>query len=178
MFKFIRQKRERVKKAQFLYERAFSQSRHKIFYTEMQVPDSFEGRFEMLSLHVFLVMRRLNNESQNKTAQLLFDIMFKTIDKSLREIGIGDLGVPKHMKRMMQGFNGRAHSYEAAIYSNDQAALAEALSLNVYSVAQNQPMNSSVDALASYMMSSAGLTESNSYFMDLDMVENMKVENG
>jgi cytochrome b pre-mRNA-processing protein 3 len=82
-------------------------------------------------------MHRLNAAGEEKQAQALFDVFFKNIDKNLREMGIGDLGVPKHMKRMMQGFNGRANEYEKAVAENDHASLQQAVIRNIYGTVEN-----------------------------------------
>ena len=137
MFEFFTQKRERKRKAVALYNAARVQSRQPVFYEEYAVPDTVDGRFEMLALHCYILMRRLNVAGDKKQAQALFDVFFKNIDKNLREMGIGDLGVPKHMKRMMQGFNGRATEYEKAITGNDDDSLKQAVIRNIYGTLDN-----------------------------------------
>ena len=171
MFKYFQEKRERAEKAQALYVMASDQSRHVDFYDVMQVPDTFEGRFEVLSLHIYMMMRRLKAEKQEKLSQKLFDVMFCTMDKTLREIGIGDLGVPKHMKRMMQGFNGRAQSYEKALSANDNDALIEALTRNIYGTLEGEPDRASVEALAVYVETCAKIIAEDQYFVDMAPIE-------
>lgn len=104
--------------AETLYRTAVHQGRQTHFYVEMGVPDTLDGRFEMIALHVFLILRRLKAEGDKQAAalsQTIFDAMFKDVEASLREMGIGDLSVPKHMKRMMNGFNGRIQAYSTAL---------------------------------------------------------------
>lgn len=93
-----------------------------------------DGRFDLLCLHVFLLIERLEQFGQagHKVGQAVFDRMFSNVALTLREIGIGDLGVPKHMNKMMKAFNGRVHAYHEAIASGETAALQLAVSRNVF----------------------------------------------
>ena len=92
------------------------------------------GRFDLLSLHIFLLIDRLNKAGRKGrgVAQALFDQMFIDMDRSIRELGVGDLSVPKHIKRMMKGFNGRCQAYEAALQSGDSTTLRDTLGRNIY----------------------------------------------
>jgi cytochrome b pre-mRNA-processing protein 3 len=96
------------------------------------VDDSLDGRFESLTLHAAFVLRRLNALPQPgpEMAQDVSDALFRHFDATLREMGIGDTSVPKHMKKMAEAFFGRAKVYCAE--GIDEKALAEALSRNVY----------------------------------------------
>ncbi len=137
MINYFKNRRELKQKAKALYERAEIQGRLPVFYADLGVPDSVDGRFEMISLHCYILMHRLQRNGDKKLSQKLFDVFFRHMDYTLREMGIGDLGVPKHMKRMMQGFNGRAMHYEEAIKNNDPDALKQALENNVYGTIDN-----------------------------------------
>jgi len=119
-----------------LYDVAVVNSRNPAFYNELGVADTLDGRFDLLTLYVFLMMERLNDlgPSGRKLAQALFDHMFRMIDLTLREMGFGDVGIPKHMKKMMKAFNGRAHSYHAALQSRDGEVLMRAIIRNVYRI--------------------------------------------
>lgn len=156
MFTYFKQRRLRSEKATALYQAAEAQARLPVFYTEYSVPDSVDGRFELISLHCFILMRRLKTAGEDKLSQRLFDIFFKTMDKSLREMGIGDLGVPKHMKRMMQGFNGRANHYEQALRSDSDTLMHEALIRNVYGTVGEPNMNDVKD-LTHYIKDSVAI---------------------
>ncbi len=103
------------------------------FYKIFGVPDTFDGRFELLLFHIFIVVNRLANEGQAGMDfnQALFDRTFADMDQTLREMGIGDMGIPKHMRRMMKAFNGRMHAYDEALKQGD-GALAIALRRNLY----------------------------------------------
>ena len=121
-----------------LYDQLVAAARNPAFYAGLGVPDTLDGRFECISLHVFAVIFRLKNEqadpkAANLMAQALFDAMFKDMDHSLREMGVGDLGVPKKMKVMMKSFNGRCHVYATALMPNaPEGALSDALRRNLY----------------------------------------------
>lgn len=131
---WLKRRKDRQEKARTLYFAAASHARQPAFYQQMGVPDTVDGRFEMTALHVFLLMHALGADHKN-LSQALFDRMFKITDQSMRLAGIGDLSVPRHMKRMMTAFNGRAHAYAAALTSGQ--GLQEALRRNVYGTMEN-----------------------------------------
>jgi cytochrome b pre-mRNA-processing protein 3 len=108
-------------------------ARQPYFYSDLEVPDSPLGRYEMLSLHVYLFVRRIKGRSPALKAigQEVTDEFFRDVDHSLRELGIGDSGVPKRMKKLVRMFYGRIESYDKALESNDQPALVAALARNV-----------------------------------------------
>jgi cytochrome b pre-mRNA-processing protein 3 len=133
---FSKKKRVQIQNAQSIFEEVNTFARCEAFYTELAVTDTMTGLFELISLMAGLIMLRLNKMAtpdSQKFAQIFFDVMFRGFDHSLREGGIGDLAVPKHMKRMMQGFQGRSYAYEAIFVSGVDAqgkALSHAEKLN------------------------------------------------
>ena len=102
-------------------------------YTHLGVPDTVEGRFEALCLHVILVLRRMNRlpAPADEVAQDLVNAVFTQLDAALRELGVGDMGVGKRMKKLGAAFYGRAAGYDAALDAGDGAALRDALARNV-----------------------------------------------
>lgn len=116
-----------------VYAQVVQQARDTRFFKEMEVPDTVDGRFEMVALHAFLVLRRLKGGSREASefGQALFDEMFEDMDVSLREMGAGDMGVGKRVKAMVQAFYGRVAAYEGGLASGSEA-LEEALRRNVY----------------------------------------------
>lgn len=117
-----------------LYGAIVAASRDVPLYAAMGVPDTVMGRFESLGLHVALVLRRLKAlpPPAQDIAQELVDRFFKDLDGSLREIGVGDLSVPKKIKALAQAFYGRMGAYDAALGAEAAPqALAEALARNV-----------------------------------------------
>lgn len=106
-----------------LFVSATQQARRPIFYADWGAPDTREGRFELMSLHVALLTRRLKGWGPQavETAQGLIDAYFESLDISLREMGVGDLSMSKKMKKLGQAFYGRAKAYDEAL--SDDAAL-------------------------------------------------------
>ncbi len=116
------------------YERLTGAARSPVFYEAMDVPDTVMGRFEMITVHLVLYLRRTQSAgpAANGIAQDIVDAFFEDVDHSIRELGVGDLSVPKRMKKFARMFYGRAKSYGEALESGDAAALAEALRRNIY----------------------------------------------
>ncbi len=127
-----RARREAGARARRLYAAAAARARAPGFY-RAGVPDSFDGRFDLLMLHVFLIVRRLRRDGAEGAAlaQAVFDAAFDDMDRTLREMGVGDLGVPRRIKAMGRAFYGRAAAYDAALDSPDDAALRAALGRNL-----------------------------------------------
>jgi cytochrome b pre-mRNA-processing protein 3 len=103
--------------ASMLYEQIVGQARRPEFYLACGVPDTVQGRFEMIALHMFLVLHRLKREGEAATslAQDLFDLMFQDMDRNLRELGTGDLAVGKRIKTLAKGLYGRIAAYERGL---------------------------------------------------------------
>ena len=134
-----------------LYGAIVAQARHEAFYARHGVPDTVLGRFDMILLHLVLVVRRLRdgNDEQRTVAQAVFDAFVRDMDHNLREMGIGDQGVPDQMRRVGEAFYGRAQAYEAALAEPADAALVAALARNVYADAA-EPQVAAV-SLATYV---------------------------
>jgi cytochrome b pre-mRNA-processing protein 3 len=116
-----------------LYGAIVAQARRPEFYEEFGIPDTVEGRFEMIVLHLAVVVRRLGRDPRGATlGRALLDAFGRDMDHNLREMGVGDLAVPKQIRRMMEAFYGRARSYDSALAADDPAALARALARNVF----------------------------------------------
>ncbi|HEV2506892.1 MAG TPA: ubiquinol-cytochrome C chaperone family protein [Mesorhizobium sp.] len=116
-----------------LYAQIVAAARQTFFYSHWNVPDTPLGRFEMLSLHMFLFQHRLHGESgvPAELAQTLIDEFFTDVDHSLRELGISDVGVPKRMKKLAKMYYGRTAAYADALGRDDKNDLAASLSRNV-----------------------------------------------
>lgn len=99
-----------------LYASAAAQARSAGFYARLAVPDTVEGRFELYSLHVALLLRRLKGQGPQaaETAQGLFDAYVQALDDALREMGVGDLSVGKKMRKLGEAFYGRVRNYDEA----------------------------------------------------------------
>ena len=127
-----RARRQRVPAAE-LYAAIVAQARSPVFFRDLEVPDDIDGRFETLALHAFLVLERLKagGDTSAGLAQALFDTFFEDMDRSLREMGVSDLGVGRRVKAMAQGFYGRIRAYEQGL-AGTQEELADALRRNLW----------------------------------------------
>ncbi|MEO1041684.1 MAG: ubiquinol-cytochrome C chaperone family protein [Pseudomonadota bacterium] len=121
------------RRAHALYVVIAEASRREVFYRELAVPDTPEGRYDILSLHAILMMRRLRGEGPHAVdfAQLVFDVMFRDIDDSLRELGVGDMRVGKKVRAYAEAFYGRAKAYEEGL--DGAGDLTDAVARNIYS---------------------------------------------
>ena len=149
-------RRPLARQAGRLYLALAGQARRPSFYLEGGVPDTVEGRYELLVLHAWLVIDRLAAAGGQGAAlaQALFDHMFADIDRALRELGVGDLGVGRRVRRMAEGFYGRAAAYRAALAAGPDAADLElALHRNLYGGAE--PPEGALPAVAAYVFGAA-----------------------
>jgi len=157
---FKRRQRERA--AYALYGALVAQSRQPEFYLHLGIADTVDGRFDMIALHAALVIRRVQGQPDDgpPTAQFLFDIMFADMDRNLREMGVGDLSVGKHVKRMAKAYYGRAAAYEEGL-QGDEETLVAALTRNLYRKSEPEPWQ--VAAIAAYVRRSAELLAQQDY---------------
>ena len=119
---------------QTLYGVIVAQARRPAFYANYGVADTPAGRLDMILLHLILFVRRLRVEPGPIRAlgQGVFDLFCRDMDHSFREMGIGDLAVPKHMRRVAEAFYGRAAAYDQAIDGGDEEQLAAVLARNIF----------------------------------------------
>ncbi|WP_367714990.1 ubiquinol-cytochrome C chaperone family protein [Nitratireductor sp. GISD-1A_MAKvit] len=142
-----------------LYERIVAASRQPVFYARWAVPDTPLGRFEMIALHMILFLRRVRDEEGDQVrdvAQELTDLFFQDVEHAIRELGIGDLGVPKRIKKLARMFYGRAAAYGEAIDAGDLEALSAAMQRNIRPDAEGW---SGADPLARYALDAAAQLE-------------------
>jgi cytochrome b pre-mRNA-processing protein 3 len=117
-----------------LYGMIVAQARSVSFYADYGVPDTVSGRFDLIVLHLVLLLRRFDREidAGRGLGQRLFDEFCRDLDGNLREMGIGDLAVPKHMRRFGEAFYGRQAAYLAALEAADPQAFEKALARNIF----------------------------------------------
>lgn len=126
------------KDARPLYAATVQAARDPRFYADWAVPDTLDGRFEMITLHLALVLKRLKQEEKAKQlAQELVDLFILDMDNSLREMGAGDMGVSTRIKTMAQGFYGRLQAYDTAL--DGENTLRDPLIRNVYGTVSVPP---------------------------------------
>ncbi len=138
-----------------LYGAVVAQARSPALYSVLGVPDTVGGRFEMVVLHAVLMIERLkaeNTTDADATGQHVFDLFCLDMDRSLRELGVGDMAVPKRMKQMGSGFYGRADAYRAALAARDADALAAAIARNTQ---RDDGAGTNAAALAAYALAAA-----------------------
>jgi cytochrome b pre-mRNA-processing protein 3 len=113
-----------------IYGMIVTQAREPVFYRELGVADTVNGRFDLLLLHLWMVLRRFRSaEGAAEVSQALFDHFCADMDANLREMGVGDLAVPKRMQALGEAFYGRGSAYDAAFA--DDEAFANALCKNI-----------------------------------------------
>ena len=138
---------------QALYIATVKQSRTPKFYLDLEVADTVEGRFDMIILHIFFVMRRLKagGEKTELFSQALFDLLFMDMDQNLRELGVGDMGLARRVPKMAEAFYGRITAYEEglSIIDDEDTTLKDALDRNLYrkTIASDE----SLQAMAQYL---------------------------
>lgn len=135
-----------------LYGAIVAQSRNPAFFRDHGVADTVEGRFEMVVLHIFLVLHRLKEEApeRRELGQALFNLLFFDLDRGLRELGVADTKVPKRIKKMGEAFYGRIKAYDEALASGEPKQLEQAIARNVL----GRP-DAEVSALAAYVRAAA-----------------------
>jgi cytochrome b pre-mRNA-processing protein 3 len=143
-----------------LYGAIVAQARSPSFYRDYGVPDTVGGRLDMIILHLVLLLARLKGESAQAAAlgQHVFDAFCRDIDDNFREMGVGDLAVPREMRRVGEAFYGRAAAYEEALAGSDHALVA-ALTRNVF----GQPSDGA-PRLAAYVRETVRLLAAQSEF--------------
>jgi cytochrome b pre-mRNA-processing protein 3 len=117
-----------------LYGAIVAQARSPAFYTSYGVPDTLEGRFDLIVLHLVLLLDRLGRtgDAGRSLGQGLFDEFCRDLDANLREMGVGDLTVPKKMQGFAEAFYGRQAAYLAAFAAADERELEKALRRNIF----------------------------------------------
>ncbi len=142
--------------AEQLYAAASSQSRSVALFSVLGVPDTLDGRFDALCLHVVLLLRRLGRDDTPACAALIqgvYDAMFADMDRTLRELGVGDLGVGKRVRQMAEGLMGRARAYGEALDAEDDQLLTRALGRNLFGTVA-APLEGDVQRLGAYVRAS------------------------
>lgn len=124
-----------------LYGAIVAQARSPVFYRDLAVPDTIGGRFDMIVLHLVLFFHRLKDEPAGARAlgQAVFDLFVADMDRSLRDLGVGDTSVPRKMKTIGDSFYGRLAAYDAALAEAQDTALVAALARNLFPDVDDPP---------------------------------------
>ncbi|MGD0192502.1 MAG: ubiquinol-cytochrome C chaperone family protein [Rhizomicrobium sp.] len=129
MLKALRNQAERQAIVDRLYDSISDRARNPVFFADLGVADTIDGRFDVLVLHVWLVMDELQTRRDTEMSQRLVDTLFVHFDEAMRELGAGDVGMSRRMKKMASAFFGRLEAYRSA---RDGEPLARAIVRNIY----------------------------------------------
>ena len=129
MLNVLRRSAARRKAAESLAASILLRARDSRFFRDLAVPDTFDGRFDMVTLHGWLVLERLRAEGDRGVSQALINALFDAFEDALRDQGAGDMGMSRRVKKMANAFYGRLQAYEKAAGPED---LADALLRNIY----------------------------------------------
>ena len=129
MLNLLRKSAARKELGQALEQQLAGRARAGFFYERLGVPDTLDGRFDMVALHAWLALARLKDAGRDDAAQALTDALFIGFDEALREQGISDMGMGRRMKAIANAFYGRLAAYGA---SDTEAKMAEALARNIW----------------------------------------------
>jgi cytochrome b pre-mRNA-processing protein 3 len=129
MFAWLKTMSDRRQTARSLYGSIVTQAREPVFYAAWGVPDSVQGRFEMIALHLVLVLRRLGAEGRagERLGRALTEAFMVDLDDAMREMTFGDLAVPRQVKRAAAALFDRHRAYLAALGAADDMTLAQAI---------------------------------------------------
>lgn len=144
MLNFLRKEKPYEQEARSLYAQSLQTIREPKFYTDYAAEDTMDTRFDLLGLHITLIIERtlaktdanFNAETFN---QMLFDIFFIDMEQTWRAMGVGDTGIKKRMKKMMTDFNGSLHAYSDALKDKDDTLLTESITRNIYTAETPPP---------------------------------------
>ena len=166
-FKARRQARLHRDAAVMLYNQAVIQGRQPGFYHDWAVADTFDGRFDMIVLHVVLMFRRLKNVD-GKLAQALYDVTTEDLEANLRTQGVGDDGIIHRQRKYTEGIYARLTGYSEALDSADEVALADSLRKSVYRpILDDDEADKVIPVMIAYMIEQATSLE------DQDLTEGL-----
>lgn len=155
--RFFAFKLERDLYSEKLYEQIVNQARHPSFYLDFRVPDTVRGRFEMVALHLFIVLFRLKHVAEiekvmaAKISQQLCDMMVADTDHSLRDLHVTDSTVHKSIPQAVEGFYGRLVAYDRAVLNDDPRALRDVIARNIYGDLLNSDLDI-IESLSEYVV--------------------------
>lgn len=136
---------------QHIYGGVMTHARTPAFYLDFAVPDTVMGRFDMLSLHIYLLARKLREEGSEIAqglSQEVFDLYVYDVERALRELGIGDTSVPKKKKKMIRSFYGQIDDFDAALNNKNEGLIQDKVATRYLAEIEN----AKPDLLANYML--------------------------
>lgn len=161
--------RDKTASVQGAYVSIVKQARRPELYAPGCAPDNFDGRFDMMALHVHLVLRRMRalGMGRSEVGQDLFDMFFKDMDQAMREAGVGDMGVGKKVQKMVEAFYGRATAYDGVLDAQGDNGPGENASIDISDIYDILSRNLYPDAAISPQQE-AGLRALTAYALALE----------
>ena len=161
---------DKTASVQRAYVSIVKQARRPELYAPGCAPDNFDGRFDMMALHVHLVLRRMRalGIGRSDISQDLFDMFFKDMDQAMREAGVGDMGVGKKVQKMVEAFYGRATAYDGVLDAQGDSELGENASSDISPIFDILSRNLYPDAAIS-PQEEAGLRALTAYALALEV---------
>jgi len=141
MLNILRRNAPEARLARTLYEQINAAARQPVFFSELAVEDTVDGRFDILALHAWLTFGRLSAAGMEAVARKLNETIYIAFDEALRDLGNGDMGMGPRMKKLGLALNGRLHAYEAAKGENE---MAEAILRNIYRGREDMARNAKI----------------------------------
>ncbi len=143
MLGFLFKDKKLERSAHNLFAQIIEHTRQPVFYTDYAVEDSLDGRFDLMAMHMSLVINKLDQSAQEQPVsdlkRMLQEAMFDNLDLAMREVGVGDLGVGKRVKEMAEAFYGRIKKYQEHLKLHDRSKLQEAIHRNLYRERETSP---------------------------------------
>ena len=175
---FKKKNKNILNKSKTIYNLIIKQSRLKKFYTNLGVPDTVDGRFELIILHFFFIDNALDKKvkENEEIYKEILEIMYKDFDMSLREMGVGDLSVGKKIYHMTEAFSGRVFAYRKFREKINKKKMKETIRKNIYGTLKEID-NIIIDYMLSYILDSLkfinnsnlnNISENSSIFLDLN----------
>jgi cytochrome b pre-mRNA-processing protein 3 len=155
MFTRLKERAALRRTSRNVYGSIVTQARIETFYRDWRVPDTMEGRLEMIILHVGLMLDRLALEGAGGLAlgQAVSEAYIADVDDALRQIGTGDMGVPRRVKKAAAALRERRKAYAGALQANDRGALVDAVRGFVFVESQDDAASASASrAICDYML--------------------------
>ncbi len=153
MFGFLSKNKNINKSPEQLFSLVIEQTRLPVFYTEFKIEDTLDGRFDLMSLHMALLLGKIDQHEEHENfsslKRRLQEVMFDNLDLTVREIGVGDMSVGKKVKVMAEAFYGRMIAYQKSLNAEDQEGLKNALRRNLYR--EKEMSDAVVDKVSDYV---------------------------
>jgi len=162
MLKILLGKGDAKKQAADLCAALSQRAREPVFFASLGVPDTIDGRFDMVVLHAWLVLERLRELQMKDVSQAFVNLLFVGFDESLRDLGVGDIGIGHRVKKMADAFYGRLSAYGAA---TEQGVLKDAIRRNIFRTENGH--DSAAAALSDYVRSAKA------HIADCDLTKQM-----